>query len=202
MATNVFSCADDSRVLLPLPTTACCDPVYDVIFARTRIPVFMGIGGDGAGYFPINAAGLNPPPVPGGTSGGSIVYVNGLLSRCAVYLNHVWFTDTTVVTPATEVTVEYRIKVSAYGATSTVFHERIGVTPDPNNLSGPAINSGLLCEVGGVLCQQFEFWAFVAEFGDDQPLDVQLQFCMDRSGTPAFAYDGPASIGGGELPVL
>lgn len=208
---------DSSRyVQLPIPEQLPCPgppgstPGYDVVFPSADIDVFIADrnadAADAGGFFPVVAAYLNPPGIQGPPCEGvATIYVDGLLSRCAVYLNRVEFLDPTQ-NPLGPCLVDYRIKVAGYGISSTLYQGSFLALADPVDPRGQQVSPrGLLAEVSGVLGTQFELWARVnadAEGTNPQGVRVRIQFAMDRLGSAAFAYPGDASVGGGGLPVL
>lgn len=214
---DLFPCNGPQRILLPPPRGLGPGdvPSWRVVFPRERVGIselgsFTPPGGtDDDGFYPINAAFLAAPgcKIPGCQD--ATVFVDDGLSRCSVFLNQAF-----VIAPAGQAPqdqlLDFKVRVAADNIGSTVMHASVQLTfPGPGGLGfgaqdpqAPPLPRGLLATVSGVLCTQFEFWARVRvqNFGTPMPVDVRLQFVMDRLGGQFAAYRGAACVGGGDLP--
>ncbi len=202
---NLFPCNGPQRVTLPLTIPSgpkggqipAESPSWRVIFPREEIKVLMDStaqGADSDGLFPINAVYLHACGCRVEGCEDVFVFVNDGISRCSVWLNFVEVIPPTG-TPPTNQVVNWSIKGAADAINSPLLHGQIQVPALASN------TKGLIAEVSGILCTQFEFWASVSTVGvpSPMPVNVRLQFIVDRLGSQIASYLGPVA-GGKDLP--
>lgn len=177
------------RMICPRETVRSYDPLN---------PTTGGFATDEDGFYPIQAVFVGCVALQGPGYGPWPVYENDGLSRCAIYLD-------SVVTPFDlnlgPLTMEWRVKCSAASVSNLLKSGSISFASQ--DLAGTTITkTGLIVDVSGPLGNQFELWARILPTnGQMFPMEVSLQFIVDRLGDRGGAILGAIS-GGGELPTL
>lgn len=205
MPVTIFPCNTPQRVRLPCPQDIVPllgqTPSWRTVFGRQDIPVFdPAVNADGAdleGYFPINAIYLQAPGCKLSPCEDATIFINDGMSRCAFWLNEATIKPPTGL-PATPQVVDFAIKVANDSIPNTVFHVTAIITPGTFNqpVEGGRSNvKGLIAEVSGILCTQFELWARVRNVGvQPSPVEVRLEFIADRLGGQIFGFPGNVPV--------
>lgn len=203
----LFPCNGPQRILLPLPekTTPLLGqvPSWRVIFTREEIPVLSDdnqAGADAEGYFPIVAAYLQANGCRASLCEDATIFVDDCMSRCSIWMNEVDVLPPTGSQAQTQ-HLDFKVKAASDDINTTLFHGSVTVTIDNTDPFNRSRVRGMMVQVSGVLCTQFELWARVPAGVGAMPLSARFQFDMDRIGSQLAAYKGTIA-GGGDLPTF
>lgn len=173
------------------------------MFGREVIPVFNSVvnpdAADTEGFFPINAMYLQAIGCKISACEDATLFINDGMSRCSFWLNEATIIPV-VGQPAVTQIVDFAIKVANDSIMNTVFHVTALITPGTKQIQvegGRSNVRGLIAEVSGILCTQFELWARVRNsgmFGPPQPVEVRLEFHADRLGSQIFGFPGNVAV--------
>lgn len=196
MATNQFPRELNRLIQLPGAPGPEGLASWRVAFGQFPIPLLTteSLGAaDDDGYYPICAVFLGSPGCPAPGCRDVYVYVNDGLARCAVWVTQ--FILETNPAPAGNVVIQWRVK-QALGAANTPVASATSTITFPNGTT--ARESGLVVEVDGALCNQFEVWARVNPLlGASAQLRATIEMIVDRLPGRLAVFPSPGPLGGG-----
>lgn len=194
-----FPQAAPQRIKLSLPRCEGAVPSWRVVFPRYEVPVLTPDNGEGAdreGYFPMVACYLEAIGCRPQFCEDSLIFIDDGLSRCSVTINIAKILAPPGIVPVSQ-SLEYKINAAVGAIPSPVMHHNIAIVADPLDPLAPSITRGIMCEVSGILCTQFEVWARISpnnQFGPAMPVEIRFQMMVDRAGSAAFAYEGQKDL--------
>jgi len=215
MPVTAFPCNTPQRVRLPVPQNITPllgqTPSWRTNFGKQTIDVFdSNVNADAAdteGFFPINAMYLQDVGCKVSACEDATIFINDGMSRCAFWLN-----EATIKAPAgtaaVQQVVDFAFKIANDAIPNTVFHVTAIITPGTKGQiieAGRSNVRGLIAEVSGILCTQFELWARVRKLvgAVAMPVEVRLEFIADRLGGQIFGQPGnvPLPPPGSDVPL-
>lgn len=113
------------------------------------------------GFSPVAAIRIDPCTIPFVSQNKSPVEVNGTLNRCGF-----WLTRTQLQTAAIP-TIDYEVRATVGLCTPEVVASGTIKLTDIRQI-------GLICQVSGILCTQFEFWARLEADGPAAELGIDI----------------------------
>lgn len=201
---QTFPMGDKRRIQLPRFRGPEGLGSWRVVCPRQRVrptdPNDLQSGSDENGYWPIQAVFVGCESYQPGGYGSWPVYENDCLSRASIILDSVWTVDGEDLT--IPLTMAWQIKSAAAGVPTVLKSGTISFAK--GDFNGTTLGkTGLIAYVSAPLGNEFQLWAKTIpdNSGILRPLDVSLQFAVDRLGDRVGSFLGRIA-NGGELPTL